>query len=125
MRAAGTARGIVLVKVRCCVGLVGFEQRAGWQEGGVPLTLLLPETASVDLPVSAPVTHLFHAHAQGGDALPVYATDGEILFRQDAYMHYLFGVMEEGFWGAVDTRDVSAAVRGASGLGRLQRLDLN
>lgn len=28
--------------------------------------------------------------------------------RQDAYMHYLFGVMEDGAWGAIDTRDVSA-----------------
>lgn len=28
------------------------------------------------------------------------------LCRQEAYMHYLFGVTEEGFWGAVDTRDV-------------------
>jgi hypothetical protein len=26
--------------------------------------------------------------------------------RQEGYFHYLFGVMEEGFWGAVDTRDV-------------------
>jgi hypothetical protein len=44
---------------------------------------------------------------KGGDALPVYNTDGEVLFRQDAYFHHLFGVIEEGFWGAVDTRDVS------------------
>lgn len=100
--------------------------------------------------------------AQGGDTLPVYSTDGEILFRrgarvqrapgrtharslawpspshararmarhacgpmrapmrvnprrQDAYMHYLFGVMEDGAWGAIDTRDVSVGrrVRGA------------
>ena len=29
-----------------------------------------------------------------------------IIPRQDAYMHYLFGVTEEGFWGAIDTRDV-------------------
>ena len=28
-------------------------------------------------------------------------------YRQDAYMHYLFGVMEDGAWGAIDTRDVS------------------
>ncbi|GBF92263.1 Xaa-Pro dipeptidase-like [Raphidocelis subcapitata] len=47
---------------------------------------------------------------KGGDVLPVYATDGEILFRQDAYFHYLFGVMEEGFWGAVDTRDGKATL---------------
>lgn len=42
---------------------------------------------------------------KGGDALPVYATDGEVLFRQDAYFFYLFGVVEEGFWGAIDLRD--------------------
>ncbi|KAI8462387.1 MAG: Xaa-Pro dipeptidase (X-Pro dipeptidase) [Monoraphidium minutum] len=42
---------------------------------------------------------------KGGDAIPVYTTDGEILFRQEAYMHYLFGAMEEGCWGAIDTRD--------------------
>lgn len=40
---------------------------------------------------------------------PVYATDGEMLFRQEAYFHYLFGVNEDGFWGAVDVRDVSNA----------------
>jgi hypothetical protein len=26
--------------------------------------------------------------------------------RQEGYFHYLFGVIEEGFWGAVDTRNV-------------------
>jgi hypothetical protein len=45
----------------------------------------------------------------------VYATDGEILFRQCAYFHYLFGVAEEGFWGAVDTRDVSHRAGGGVG----------
>lgn len=29
---------------------------------------------------------------QGGSTLPVYDTDGEILFRQEAFFHYLFGV---------------------------------
>jgi hypothetical protein len=38
---------------------------------------------------------------------PVYTTDGEMLFRQEAYFHYLFGVNEDGFWGALDTRNVS------------------
>lgn len=39
---------------------------------------------------------------KGGDVLPVYDTDGEILLRQEAYFHYLFGVEEEGFLGALD-----------------------
>jgi Xaa-Pro dipeptidase len=41
--------------------------------------------------------------AQGGETLPVYDTDGEILFRQEAYFHYLFGVNEgePGFYGAI------------------------
>jgi hypothetical protein len=46
---------------------------------------------------------------QGGDVQPVYTTDGEMLFRQEAYFHYLFGVNEDGFWGALDTRNVSHA----------------
>jgi Xaa-Pro dipeptidase len=37
----------------------------------------------------------------------VYTTDGEQLFRQEAYFHYLFGVNEDGFWGALDVRNVS------------------
>jgi hypothetical protein len=44
---------------------------------------------------------------QGGDVQPVYTTDGEMLFRQEAYFHYLFGVNEDGFWGALDVRNVS------------------
>jgi len=32
---------------------------------------------------------------QAGSTLPVYDTDGEILFRQEAYFHYLFGVNGE------------------------------
>lgn len=39
---------------------------------------------------------------KGGDVLPVYDTDGEILLRQEAFFHYLFGVEEEGFLGALD-----------------------
>lgn len=38
---------------------------------------------------------------------PVYTTDGEQLFRQESYLHYLFGVNEDGFWGALDVRNVS------------------
>lgn len=44
---------------------------------------------------------------QGGNILPFYSTDGEYLFRQEAYFHYLFGVNEDGFWGALDIRNVS------------------
>ncbi|GFH08109.1 AMP_N domain-containing protein, partial [Haematococcus lacustris] len=40
--------------------------------------------------------------ALGGDAFHVYSSDGELIFKQEAYMHYLFGVSEEGWWGAVD-----------------------
>lgn len=42
---------------------------------------------------------------QGGNILPFYSTDGEYLFRQEAYFHYLFGVNEDGFWGALDIRN--------------------
>lgn len=41
---------------------------------------------------------------KGGDTLNVYSTDGEMLMRQDAYLHYLFGVNEDGFFGALDAR---------------------
>jgi Xaa-Pro dipeptidase len=39
---------------------------------------------------------------KAGDVLPVYDTDGEILLRQEAFFHYLFGVEEESFYGALD-----------------------
>lgn len=42
---------------------------------------------------------------KGGDVQPVYTTDGEQLFRQESYLHYLFGVNEDGFWGALDVRN--------------------
>lgn len=44
---------------------------------------------------------------QGGSILPVYSTDGEHLFRQEPYFHYLFGVNEDDCWGALDVRNVS------------------
>lgn len=44
---------------------------------------------------------------QGGNILPFYNTDGEYLFRQEGFFHYLFGVNEDGFWGALDVRTVS------------------
>eukprot|EP00878_Enallax_costatus_P033339 GHUV01036759.1.p1 GENE.GHUV01036759.1~~GHUV01036759.1.p1 ORF type:complete len:498 (+),score=81.20 GHUV01036759.1:186-1679(+) len=42
---------------------------------------------------------------KGGDVESVYSTDGEQLFRQEAYFHYMFGVNEDGFWGALDVRN--------------------
>lgn len=44
---------------------------------------------------------------QGGSIIPVYTTDGEHLFRQEPYFHYLFGVNKDEFWGALDMRNVS------------------
>jgi Rod binding domain-containing protein len=44
---------------------------------------------------------------QGGSILPVYSTDGEHLFRQEPYFHYLFGVNEDDCWGALDVVNVS------------------
>lgn len=42
---------------------------------------------------------------QGGSIIPVYSTDGEHLFRQEPYFHYLFGANEDEFWGALDVRN--------------------
>jgi len=40
---------------------------------------------------------------KGGDVAPVFDTDGEVLLRQEAFFHYVFGgVEEEGFLGAMD-----------------------
>jgi Xaa-Pro dipeptidase len=38
---------------------------------------------------------------KGGEATNRYDTDHENLFRQESYFHYLFGVKEPGFFGAV------------------------
>jgi hypothetical protein len=47
---------------------------------------------------------------QGGTVLQFYNTDGEYLFRQEGYFHYLWGVNEDGLWGALDVRNVSGCV---------------
>jgi hypothetical protein len=47
--------------------------------------------------------------AQGGEVQGVYSTDGELIMRQEAYFHYLFGVNEDGFWAALDVRNVSSS----------------
>lgn len=47
---------------------------------------------------------------KGGDVLPVYDTDGEILLRQEAFFHHLFGVEEEGFLGALNLDDGTTAL---------------
>ena len=39
---------------------------------------------------------------EGGKAAMRDSTDHEELFRQESYFHYLFGVAEDGFYGAVD-----------------------
>ena len=42
---------------------------------------------------------------QGGSAFNIYSTDMEGIFRQEGYFHYLFGVEEEDYFGAIDIRD--------------------
>lgn len=42
---------------------------------------------------------------QGGGAFNIYSTDMEGIFRQEGYFHYLFGVEEEDYFGAIDIRD--------------------
>ncbi|XXG48222.1 hypothetical protein AAC387_Pa02g2732 [Persea americana] len=39
---------------------------------------------------------------QGGEEQTRYCTDHVILFRQESFFAYLFGVMEPGFYGAID-----------------------
>lgn len=39
---------------------------------------------------------------QGGEEQTRYCTDHAILFRQESYFAYLFGVKEPGFFGAID-----------------------
>jgi len=39
---------------------------------------------------------------QAGGPFHVYSTDGELTFKQESYMHYLFGVQEEDWYGAID-----------------------
>ncbi|GIL91640.1 hypothetical protein Vretimale_9601 [Volvox reticuliferus] len=38
---------------------------------------------------------------EGGKEPHLYSSDGEPLFRQESYMHYLFGVQEAGWFGAM------------------------
>ena len=42
---------------------------------------------------------------QGGGPFNIYSTDMEGGFRQEGYFHYLFGVEEEDYFGAIDVRD--------------------
>eukprot|EP01116_Phalansterium_solitarium_P000848 TRINITY_DN10697_c0_g1_i1.p2 TRINITY_DN10697_c0_g1~~TRINITY_DN10697_c0_g1_i1.p2 ORF type:complete len:505 (-),score=142.57 TRINITY_DN10697_c0_g1_i1:94-1533(-) len=39
---------------------------------------------------------------QGGEEVMRYDTDHEPIFRQESFFHYLFGVKEPGFYGALD-----------------------
>ena len=39
---------------------------------------------------------------QGGEAACRDDTDHELDFRQESYFHYLFGVREPEWWGAID-----------------------
>lgn len=41
---------------------------------------------------------------QGGESTTLYCSDKENLFRQESYFHWLFGVQEPDFVGAVDVR---------------------
>ena len=38
---------------------------------------------------------------QGGEATTRYDTDHEHIFRQESFFHYLFGVKEPDFFGAI------------------------
>ncbi|CAL8463429.1 g2963 [Coccomyxa elongata] len=42
---------------------------------------------------------------KGGGPFHVYSTDMEGIFRQESYFHYIFGVQEEEYYGALDIRD--------------------
>ncbi|CAL5223649.1 g6193 [Coccomyxa viridis] len=42
---------------------------------------------------------------KGGGPFDLYSTDMEAIFRQESYFHYLFGVEEEDYYGALDLRD--------------------
>src|SRR4051812_7394655 len=39
---------------------------------------------------------------QGGETAMEYDTDRELLFMQESFFQYLFGVKEPGFWGAIE-----------------------
>jgi len=41
---------------------------------------------------------------QGGGPWTVYSSDMDSVFRQESYFHYLFGVENENFYGAIDLR---------------------
>ncbi|BDA48705.1 Xaa-Pro dipeptidase [Coccomyxa sp. Obi] len=42
---------------------------------------------------------------KGGGPFHIYSTDMEGIFRQESYFHYIFGVQEEDYYGALDIRD--------------------
>ena len=47
---------------------------------------------------------------QGGEAATRYDTDHELLFRQESYFQYLFGVAEPGCFGALRLGDGAATL---------------
>jgi Xaa-Pro dipeptidase len=47
---------------------------------------------------------------QGGDQQSQYDTDTELVFRQESYFNYLFGVKEPGWYGVVDLKDGTATL---------------
>jgi Xaa-Pro dipeptidase len=47
---------------------------------------------------------------RGGSPFHLYATDGELLFKQEAFFFYLFGVPEEGYSGCIDLESGKATL---------------
>ncbi|XP_046843454.1 xaa-Pro dipeptidase-like [Xenia sp. Carnegie-2017] len=47
---------------------------------------------------------------QGGEGRCRYNTDTEIVFRQESFFHWTFGVLEDGFFGAIDVDNGSSTL---------------
>ncbi|XP_035666459.1 xaa-Pro dipeptidase-like [Branchiostoma floridae] len=47
---------------------------------------------------------------QGGESQNLYCSDKELIFRQESYFHWLFGVLEPGCYGAVEVATGKASL---------------
>ncbi|KAI3389056.1 hypothetical protein SNEBB_009618 [Seison nebaliae] len=61
--------------------------------------------ASIKKTISSDDKYNFSGHViwlKGGEEQPIYCSDVDILFRQETFFHWAFGVTDPGFFGAID-----------------------
>ena len=87
MTAAGHSEGVILLQVITVLQAMWYFTRLAGHNTMQNLSLIFSR---------------LQYRLQGGTAFHVYDTDMEAIFRQESYFHYLFGVEEEDYFGAID-----------------------